>query len=81
MDFDWDNEALKMPEGLRQTCFSDTPRIKEKPFSKRVGDNLLKRDKKGRVENYIGFYSESQTLARKVAAKAFLKCMQETFRL
>ena len=46
--------------------FADTPRIKGKPFSKRVGNNLLERDKKRHVCCCFGYYNSNQTLTRKI---------------
>ena len=47
-----------------ETNFADTPRVKGRPFSKRIGDNLLERDNTGHVCSHIAFYSLSQQLAR-----------------
>lgn len=47
------------------TCFSDTLRIKNKPFSKRVGVDLLTRTKNGHVALSVGYFTKSQILSRK----------------
>ena len=62
-----------------ETTFANTPRIKNKPFSKRVGDNLLKRDDDGNVQCLIGHYSPSQILARKAFAKRLRKSLKVTW--
>jgi len=56
-----------------ETCFADTPRIKGKPFSKRIGNNLLERSNEGSVSYYFGFFSPSQILARKVLSDRIFK--------
>jgi len=54
---------------MTDTTFSNTLRIKDKSFSKRVGNNLLRRDSEGRVTYFIEYFSPSQILARKLYAK------------
>ncbi|KKM01268.1 hypothetical protein LCGC14_1796150 [marine sediment metagenome] len=56
-----------------ETCFADTPRIKDKPFSKRIGNNLLERSSEGSVRCHYGFFSPSQILARKVLSDRIFK--------
>ncbi|KKN12014.1 hypothetical protein LCGC14_1020820 [marine sediment metagenome] len=53
-----------------ETTFANTPRIKNKAFSKQVGENLLERDNDGHVSWSFGFFSPSQVFARKVSAQA-----------
>lgn len=59
----------------KETCFADTPRVKNKPFRKRVGDNMLERDKNGHVCNWFGYYSASQVLARERFSKTIYDSM------
>lgn len=61
-----------------ETCFADTPRIKDKPFEKRIaGDDLLVRDKYGHVERRFGWFSESQVKARKAWDEQLSKFIRE----
>lgn len=55
-----------------ETNFSNTPRIKNKAFLKRVGDNLLERDNGGHVCCSIGYYFPSQVLARKLFSQKII---------
>lgn len=58
---------------MTETTFANTPKIKDKPFSKRVGNNLLERSSKGEVICLIDYFSPSQILARKLYAKQLLE--------
>lgn len=65
-----------------ETTFANTPRIKGKPFKKRVGDDLLERDGDGHVCINFGYFSEFQTLFREkiypqLLQKEFEKTMNE----
>ena len=60
-----------------ETTFANTPRIKDKPFSKRVGNNLLERDSEGRVSCFIEHFSSSQILARKLYTKRLQKLLEQ----
>lgn len=61
-----------------ETCFADTPRIKDKPFEKRIGDDdLLVRDKYGNVERRFGWFSESQVRQRKAWGKRVERDVRE----
>ncbi len=59
-----------------ETTFANTPRIKDKPFSKRVGNNLLERDNEGRVSCSIEYFSLSQILVRKLYTKKLQKLLK-----
>ena len=59
-----------------ETTFANTPRIKDKPFSKRIGNNLLERDNEGSVSCFIGYFNPSQVLARKLYEKKLQECMK-----
>ena len=63
-----------------ETTFSNTPRVKNVPFSKRVGDNLLERDVGGHVCVRIGYYSPSQVLARRRYGMVMCKAVVEVRR-
>ncbi len=52
-----------------EISFANIPRIKNKPFSKRVRENLLERNNKGRVCCFFGYFSPGQKLAREIWAK------------
>ncbi|MDY7037349.1 MAG: hypothetical protein SV375_14435 [Thermodesulfobacteriota bacterium] len=59
-----------------ETNFSNTPKINGKPFSRRIGDNLIERDSCGYVCYCIGYYSPSQILARELAGERWAKKIQ-----
>ena len=42
---------------MSETTFANTPRIKNSPFSKRVGDDLLERDSDGGVSQLFGYFT------------------------
>ncbi len=61
---------------MTETSFADTPRVKGKPFSKRVGDNLLERTKGGHVRESFGYFNPSQVAAREAVAKRLFRYLR-----
>lgn len=58
---------------VMNTTFAKTRRIKGKPFSKQVGNDLLIRDKNGNVIKHFGYFSKNTVFESKLISEFILR--------
>lgn len=60
--------------------FTDTPRIPNKPFSKKIGNDLLERDKNGCVSRSFNYFSPLQMMLREEQSNKLFNEVKDMFK-